>query len=379
MQIPVQNFSALVQNAATYAQGACSALLNLTVGSALRSVIEATASVALWIQYQILLFLTMTRLATSYGSDVDTFVADFGLVRLPGNAATGSVTLTSFSPSSQSAVVPPGTPVKLADGSQTFTVTTDTTNLAWNVAAGAYIRPAGAASITVPIAAAAVGAAGNVAAGTIVLLGQSVSGIDTATNAAPLTNGANAETDAALKARFSLFIQNLPRATLSAVENAIAGVQQGITFQVNENADTQGNPQAGHFTVIVDDGSGHPSQAFLNTVGAAVDATRALTSTFSVIGPNVTAVVVGGMLTVAAGQSNANALAAAEAAVTAYFASLPIGAGSSAAKIIAAVFNSASSISDLTLAVNGGDGQIAGAPGVALRVSSFTLTATGGV
>ena len=54
------------------------------------------ASQALWLQYLALLVLNVTRLATSSGSDCDSFGADFGFARLPPVAATGTVTFSRY-------------------------------------------------------------------------------------------------------------------------------------------------------------------------------------------------------------------------------------------------------------------------------------------
>ena len=74
MQLSLQNFSTLVDSMASTVQGACSSLIDLTVGSVTRAILEASASVGLWLQYLILQVLTMTRLATSIGSDADSWV-----------------------------------------------------------------------------------------------------------------------------------------------------------------------------------------------------------------------------------------------------------------------------------------------------------------
>ncbi|MDT8871624.1 baseplate J/gp47 family protein [Komagataeibacter rhaeticus] len=76
--------------------------------------LEAVAGLGLWFQFIALQILSVTRLATSIGSDVDSFVQDFGLTREAGTAATGTVTFTSFTPSSQSATIAVGTTVKTA-------------------------------------------------------------------------------------------------------------------------------------------------------------------------------------------------------------------------------------------------------------------------
>ena len=60
-------------------------------------------------------------------------MADFGLTRLPAVAATGQVTFSRFTNTLQ-AVVPFGSLVQTADGSQKFTVVTDATNSGYNLA-----------------------------------------------------------------------------------------------------------------------------------------------------------------------------------------------------------------------------------------------------
>lgn len=67
MQLSLQNFTTLMQNMAAAVQSASAQLLDLTVGSTLRAVLEANASVALWMQWLILLVLQTTRAATSTG------------------------------------------------------------------------------------------------------------------------------------------------------------------------------------------------------------------------------------------------------------------------------------------------------------------------
>ena len=131
MQLSLQTFSTLVQNMAAAVQGASNQLLDLTVGSTLRAVLEANASVALWMQWLILQVLRMTRAATSSGADLDSWMADFSLMRLPAVAATGLVTFSRFSPT-MAALVPVGALVRTADGTQTFRVTEDTANVAWD-------------------------------------------------------------------------------------------------------------------------------------------------------------------------------------------------------------------------------------------------------
>jgi uncharacterized phage protein gp47/JayE len=141
-------FTTLVENAAAAVQGACSQLLNLTVGSVLRAILEANASVALWLQWLIVSVLALCRAATSTGSNLDSWMADYYFDRLAAVAAAGPVTFARYSPTTTALIVPyfnadgstntAGAQVKTADGTQIFGVTVDTTNAAWNASQGGY-------------------------------------------------------------------------------------------------------------------------------------------------------------------------------------------------------------------------------------------------
>ena len=62
-------------------------------------------------------------------------MADYRFTRLAAVASSGQVTFARFTPT-QKAVVPIGATVQSADGTQTFTVTVDTTNSAYNAGLG---------------------------------------------------------------------------------------------------------------------------------------------------------------------------------------------------------------------------------------------------
>lgn len=142
MAITTQDFVTIVRNQVTAIQGAASSLVDMTVGSILRAVVEANAAVVLWLQGLILQLLATTRAATSSGADLDSWVADYGVTRLAGVAATGQVTFSRFT-ATQQAEIPVGSSVQTADGSQVFTVTADTTNPAYSARSGAWCRRPG--------------------------------------------------------------------------------------------------------------------------------------------------------------------------------------------------------------------------------------------
>jgi uncharacterized phage protein gp47/JayE len=325
MQLPLQTFTSLVQNMAAAVQAAATQLIDLTVGSVLRAILEANASVALWMQWLILQVLQMTRAATSSGADLDSWMADMSLIRLPAISATGLVAFSRYTPTS-TALVPAGALVRTADGVQTFVVTVDTTNSAWAPTLNGYTIATGQATLTVPIAAQSPGSAGNVLAGTITLLATAMPGVDTVTNAASTQDGMDPESDAAFRLRFANYINSRSRATIAAIEYAIMSIQQGLNFAVALNVDTTGSPLVGNFVVAIDDGTGSPPSSLLSTAYAAVDAVRPIGSTFSVQPPIVTQANVTLTISVMPATAKPQVVGLVAAAVTSFINALPIGA-----------------------------------------------------
>jgi uncharacterized phage protein gp47/JayE len=324
MQLSLQNFTTLVEGMAASVQGAATALLDLTVGSVLRAILEANASVALWLQWLIVQVLATTRLATSNGEDCDSFGADFGFYRLPAVAARGEVTFGRFTPS-VAAFIPLGTNVAVPGSGASFVVVADATNPAYGATASGYALAAGVSSLTVAVVANAAGAVANIQAGAVSVITTALPGIDTVTNLNAFTGGIDPESDAAFRARFGNYLGSLSKATDIAIGAAITGIQQGLSYTISENINQAGIAQPGHFVVTVDDGSGAPPASLLSTVQQAVNAVRPVGSSFAVQGPVVTLANISLTLTSAAGTSHNAAVAAVASAIEGYIASLGIG------------------------------------------------------
>lgn len=343
MQLSLQNFKTLMQNMAAAVEASTAQLLDLTVGSVLRAVLEANASIGLWMQWLILLVLRTTRAATSSGSDLDSWMADFSLIRLPAVAATGTVTFSRFTPTAM-ALIPAGALVRTADGTQTFAVSADTLLATWNPASNGYFISAGVAALDVPVTAQTSGLLGNVQAGTISLLATALPGIDSVTNASQFENGQDAETDSAFRSRFSNFIASRSRATPLAVGYAVGSIQQGLNYIIQENQDVAGQPVMGSFVVTVDDGSGTPSTSLLATVQAAVDTVRPVGSIFSIQPPTVTTVDVSLTIAVTAGTTQAQISPLVATAISGYINSLPIGANLPLTRIAQIAYSASSAV-----------------------------------
>jgi len=324
MALTTQDFATVVRNSVAAIQGAARGLVDLTIGSILRSVVEANATVILWLQGLILQLLATTRAATSNAADLDSFMLDFGVTRLAAVAASGQVTFARFTPTAQ-AVVPVGATVLSADGTQSYTALLDTGNAAYSESLGGYVLAAGISSINVTVTAVTAGIAANAVIGQISLLNQPISGVDTVTNAAAFTNGVDAESDAAFRARFITYIASLSKATKTAVGNAITSLQQGVTYSLTENLTYGGAVQNGYFFVVIDDGTGVPSGALLSSASNAIDAVRPVTSTFGVFAPVVVTANIAMTVTTAAGYDHTATAALVATALSSYVNALTLG------------------------------------------------------
>ena len=363
MTLQTQSFTTTVNNFAAAVQGAASSLLNFTVGSVLRAIADATAAVAMWLQGLIVSLLAVTRLSTSSGTDVDSFLADFGFARLAATSASGLVTISRLTNTTQ-AVVPVGTIVQSSDGTQQYIINADTTNAAYSatvVTGGGFVIPAGTSSISVTATALTAGTGANVAAGTINALVVAIPYVDTITNPSAFTNGASAESDSAVKARFVLWLNSLAEGTIAAVKAAITSVQQGLTYSITENMLFSGAALPGAFTVVIDDGTGYPSTTLQNNVSAAINLVRPLCSSFSVHAPSVVTVPVAMAITTAAGFVHANVATIVQTAITAYINALGIGATLSYTKLAQVAYEASAGVTAVVAGytVNGGTVDVA--------------------
>lgn len=358
MAITTKTFTTLVSDTVTYIQSAASGLVDLTIGSILRSVVEANAAVILWLQGLILQLLATTRAATSSGADLDSFMLDFGVTRLAAVAASGQVTFARFSTTSQ-AVVPVGATVLTADGTQSYIVPLDTTNGAYNAGLGGYVLGIGVSSINVTVDAVTPGIGANALAGQITLITQAISGVDTVINASAFTNGVDAESDAALRTRFISYLASLSKATKAAINNAITSVRQGTTNSLTENLAYGGAAQNGYFYAVVDDGTGVPDSTFLDSVGNAVEAVRPFTVTYGIFAPVVVHANVGMTIATASGYDHAATAALVATAIANYINALTLGQTLPYSRLTQIAYDASPGVSNVTaITLNGGTADI---------------------
>jgi Baseplate J-like protein len=379
-----KQFAQIVQDFAAAAQASSETELDFDVGSIWLALAEATAGNADWLQKLYLFALSVTRLATSQGTWVDTFTADYMPVvpgtttpRLPATTATGQVTLSRATPQSQ-AVIPVGTLVATFDGSQVFQVYADPTNAAYSVAiipGGGFILAAGVSSINVGVQALNPGSLGNVLANTITIIQSSVIGVDTVTNAAPFVSGMDPETDAQLKARFQLYIQSLREGTVGAIEYAVVSLQQGMQVAVHANVDPNSATDYGAITVYVDDGSGNPPAATVQNAATAVFAVCAAGTRPQVLGATTLSANVQMTISTAAGYYHPTVVAAVVNAVGAYVDTLGLENPLSFTRLASVAYSASPGVTDVTgVTLNGGTSDLTPSMGQTIKIGSNVVS-----
>lgn len=348
------SLSVAIQNMATSAQAKARVLLDFTVGSVNLAIIEAVAQVVIWLEGLILLLLATARAASSSGADLDSWMADYGLMRLAATSSTGQVTFSRFTPTFQ-AVIPVGTVIQTADGTQQFTVIADTTQTAYSATLGGYVVGAGVGSAVATVQAVNTGSATNVLANTITTLTTAVQYIDTVTNAVTFTNGLDAETDTAFRARFVAYLGSLSKATKAAIGAAILAVKQGLQYTLLENVNYVGSTQMGNIVAIVDDGTGSPPSPLLSSVANAIDAVRPFTSTFEVHAPVVVTANVTMTITTASGYTHSAVVATVTTALQSFINGLALGASLPYSRLAQVAYDASPGVTNVTaVTLNGG-------------------------
>jgi uncharacterized phage protein gp47/JayE len=286
MNLPTRSFTDIIRDMSAAITASAGGLIDVSVGSVLRAILEANGAIVLWVQWLVLLTLQTTRAATSSGGDLDSWMADFSFIRLAAATASGVATFSRYS-GTTTVYVPAGTAMKTQDGSVTFAVVADPTNPAWQSFLNSYSLAIGVMSIDLPITASVAGSEGNVLANTISVLASAVPGIDFVNNAAPTEGGEDPESDIAFRTRFANFFASRSRATADAIGYAICLSGQNLDYVIQENVDASGNTSPGNMLIVVNDGTGGLSDSLLNSISLSVDAVRAIGTTFSIQPPQI--------------------------------------------------------------------------------------------
>lgn len=375
--LPTRSQQTLVQTIVAGIQGRASQLIDFSIGSPLRAIAEGFAGLFLWFQALVLQLLTSTRLSTATGTDVDTFVGDFGVYRLGPALASGEVTFSRFTAGASTCFIPIGATVQTSDGTQSFEVVANPEYVTYSAALGGYTLPANVGSITVPVQAAAAGSAGNVAAGAASVMTSTLVGIDTVANMAAFTNGSDGEADSALKKRFSAYILGLSRGDYYGLSYAILSAEVGIQWQLVECYDYAGNWRPGYYYVVCDDGSGSPSADFVTAVTLAANAVRPLGTQCGVFSSQITWATPSLIITTAPGYDHPTVVGLVANAIENGINALGLGNGLSFGQLYSWAYSVAgvTGVSAVTLnGLSGDTASIAGNPQFTIKTNSCIVS-----
>lgn len=370
----IKSFTELVSEQVTTLQARTARLIDLSIGSILRALVESNAGVAMWLQQLIVTLLVTTRAATCSGKDLDSWMADFGFRRLSAVQATGLVTFSRFT-ATEPALIRTGTRLTTTDGSQTYSVIEERTSAAWDAAQEGYVIARGVVSLTVPVRAETAGAAGNAQANMVTVIVGSIPYVDSVMNSAPFTGGKDAEQDDAFRARFVLWIASLSKATNAALGYALRSMQAGVTYTLTENATYEGVAKPGYFYAVVDDGSGEPSDTFIEQAYTAVEAVRGFTVSFGVFRPvkrlaNVTLTV-----TTDASANHAAVIKLVQSAIKMYITSLSLGQLLAYTQLVKAAYDASPLVTNVTsLTLNTGTADLAASEKEVIRPGTITVS-----
>ena len=358
MNIPFRSFTDTIRDMSSAITASAGKLIDLSTGSVLRAIIEANASIVLWIQWLILLMLRTTRGATSAAEDLDSWMADFSLARLSARPATGMATFSRLSATLTSRV-PAGTVVKTQDGSVSFVVVEDPANSGWNADLGAYLLNIGVLSLRVPIRAATLGQAGNVLPNTIALIASALPGVDLVNNDVATSGGGNPETDEEFRKRFQNFFASRSKATAEAIGYAVSQVQRGLSYVIRENVDAIGRPKIGNILVVVEDGSGALSNTLNKSLATAIEGVRPVGTVIVLQPPQIIWVDTDITLQLIPEGILSAVQANVAAGVRSYINAVPIGGILSVSRIIQLIYQIESNIESISeIRVNGQVGNL---------------------
>jgi uncharacterized phage protein gp47/JayE len=375
--LDLRTFTDLVQTQAAAIQGRARALIDFSVGSVLLAFAQSNAGLGLWLQSEAVRILLTTRASTSSGADLDTFVQDYGLIRLGSSLATGSVTFSRFTASAQ-AVVPIGARVETADARHAFQVIADTSNPNYNVGLGGYVLQVGISSLAIPVRALVAGSAGNVTPGTISVLTTSVPFVDAVSNAGAMALGANQESDDALRDRFVAFVLSLSRGTIAAIQFAVTSIRTGVTCTVQENIGANDEVLTsfeGFLCITVDDGTGAPGSDLVTAAYTAADAYRAGGIRIGVFPPILVTANIAMNVTVAPGYSENEVLGAVATTIRGYVQSIRLGEGLNVSELVHVAYGVSAGVRNVqTVTINGVATDLAPHARKVIRPGSVTVT-----
>ena len=343
----LQSLAAYVQNPDNWPDG-IPRLTDLNPGSIIYTLLAADAVGDDALGLQIFMTRNAAYLTTATGADLDNKVADLGLTRKDAVPATGSFTFRKNNPATATTIIP--------SGSMITTVPTPSQAAVVFITDHDVTLAIGQTSVVVPATCQTAGSAGNIAAGTQLLISSAVPGLDTVTLETGIFDGADQETDEDLRARGLAAFPALARGTVISYQEialSVDGIGEAIVVPRNRGPGTL------DIFVMGPDNS-IPSDATLALVRAAVELEKVATDDVEVLLPTQLTVPVTVNVHLSGGVDVAATVLGVQDAITAYIEGLGISGGPAghiynshivaAALTVDGVYNATSSFADQAVA-----------------------------
>jgi uncharacterized phage protein gp47/JayE len=258
----VYNFSELY-NLFTAKFSTLTDLVNdFNIGSVIRAIGQSTVFFVNFLQVQIDIAFKSFRIKTAEGDDLDNRVGDWQLTRVQASPAQGDVVFISATAAEETFTITSGTVVSTEED-----VYGDTLDFYLD---GDLTFPSGYMQATGTVICLRDGLVGNVASGTVTNIKSPIPGVDSVTNPAAFSGGAETETDTQLRKRVPLKINGNRNANEDSVLNAAFSVP-GVTYAKVKN----NTPSSGEFTVYFSTYNGIVSSSLRADVADAVEAVTA--------------------------------------------------------------------------------------------------------
>lgn len=251
-----------------------SRLTNFSAGSNLLSIIEAVCHFVEYLQLRVNKAINSFSIKDAVDEDLDLRAGDYNVTRKQAKQATGIATFSRTTPAPSQFTVYAGSQVATTPdvygNSLSYKLDNDIT------------FPSGAMSVTGYVTCTVAGFVGNIAVGQISVMTSTISGVDAVSNAAAFTDGADKETDEALRQRIATTINGLKASCEQAIKAAALGVQGITVVRVTDN-----QPAPGQITVYVSNESGTLTSQQLADVRTAVNNEVAFGILANVLTPDV--------------------------------------------------------------------------------------------
>jgi uncharacterized phage protein gp47/JayE len=375
--LPVKDFPTYVNDLVNSWSASLNITPTLTSGDPLLAIMQSVASQIIWLQFLVQQVNNLARASTSKDGDLDTWMADFGIVRNAATSATGLETFATFNPKPNPITIPLGTIAQTIGGAIQYQVIADLTNSNYNSASNSYTLTTGSTGVNVTVQSLTAGISANVQIGQLVQLGSVIFGIDYVINNVAFTNGTDAETDTALRNRFVAYINSLSKATYGAIISTILSFPQITSYNIVENQTLGGSATSGYFFAVIDDGSGNPPSSLVTNVQNALNNIRAFTVQENAFAPTKSSPTISLNIRIASGASSGTIINIISTALVNYVNSLTIGATLYLNNLVEEAIDSSSSVVSVqpgTVLINGSAADLTASNSTVFRITGTNVT-----